>query len=368
MNAREYLGLVKQALNGWVDDRAASMGAALSYYSVFSVAPLLLIVISVAGLVFGREAAQGAIVAEIGDLVGQNAAHAIQGLLLSVAQPKEGVLATLTGLVLLVVGATTVFAELQDDLNRIWKAPKQAMPSGLWGWLRARLLSIGLIFAIGFLLLVSLAVSAAIAALGTWWGPWFGSWEVLAQAVNFIAGFAIVTALFAIIYRFMPQVHIQWRDVWVGAAVTALLFNIGKIGIGLYIGKSAVTSGFGAAGSLAVILLWVYYSAQIFLLGAEFTWAFAHAFGSRREQPVPEVAGAAPGVPQKPGRPAGAVPAAAPRRGRAAAVLAAAGRPAARVLGSAALGAAAVLAVRALALRALGARPRHRRHGLRLAR
>jgi membrane protein len=362
MKAREYLALAKQAVGGWVDDRAASMGAALSYYSVFSVAPLLLIVIAVAGLVFGREAAQGAIVGEISDMVGPNAAHAIQGLLQNVAKPKEGVLATVTGVVLLLLGATTVFAELQDDLNRIWKAPKQAAPSGLWGWLRARLLSIGLIFAIGFLLLVSLAVSAAIAALGTWWGPYFGSWELLAQAVSFTAGFAIVTVLFAIIYRFMPQVHIQWRDVWVGAGVTALLFNLGKIGIGLYIGKSAVTSGFGAAGSLAVILLWVYYSAQVFLLGAEFTWAFAHAFGSRRDQPVPEVAGAAPGVPQKPGRPAATGTPQPPGEGRLAHVLAAVRRPAVRFVGSAAVGVAAVLALSAVAQR------RHRRGPLHPAR
>ena len=320
--SRKYLGLVKQAANGWVEDRAASMGAALSYYTVFSVAPLLLIVIAVAGLVFGRDAAQGAIVTQIGGLVGESSANAIQGLLQSVAEPKEGLLATLVGLVLLLVGATTVFAELQDDLNRIWKMPRQAAPSGVWGWLRSRLLSIGLIMAIGFLLLVSLAASAAIAVLGDWFGDFFKAWEPVAHAVNFLVSFGIITALFALIYRFMPQVHIEWHDVWIGAAVTSLLFTIGKYLIGLYIGKSAVASGFGAAGSLAVILVWVYYSAQIFLLGAEFTWAYAHEYGSRRAgvSVAPQAAAGEPSVPVPSQMPAAAAlsvgrpPSAAPSR------------------------------------------------------
>ncbi|MEW6704345.1 MAG: YihY/virulence factor BrkB family protein [Pseudomonadota bacterium] len=353
MNWRSYLGMAKQAVQAWVDDRAASMGAALSYYTVFSVAPLLLIVTAVAGLVFGQEAAQGAIVAQISDLVGEASAQAIQGLLQSVAKPKEGVIATVTGVLLLLVGATTVFAELQDDLNRVWNAPRQALPGGLWGWLRARLLSIGLILAIGFLLLVSLAASAAISALGQWWGPMFGAWERLAQAVNFIVSFGIVTALFALIYRFMPQLQIEWRDVWVGAAVTALLFTIGKFLIGLYIGKSAVVSGFGAAGSLAVLLVWVYYSAQIFLLGAEFTWVFAHQYGSRQGVAAE---GAAPGSNRPPALAPKMLPQAAapvaplpPARasGPGAALAAARRHPATRFLGSAALGAVAVLAMRA---------------------
>jgi membrane protein len=282
MNWRRYLGVVKQAANGWVDDRAASMGAALSYYTVFSIAPLLLIVISVAGLVFGREAAQGAVVGELTGLIGEAGAKTVQDLLAAVSEPKEGVIGTITGLVLLLVGATTVFAELQDDLNRIWKATPTAQGAGIWAWLRARVLSIGMILAIGFLMLVSLAASAAIAALGNWSTSWLGNWEWLAHTLNIVISFAMVTALFALIYRFMPQVHIRWHDVWIGAAVTALLFSIGKFLIGLYIGKSAVTSGFGAAGSLAVMLVWVYYSAQVFLLGAEFTAVYAHAYGSRQ--------------------------------------------------------------------------------------
>ncbi|WP_348273476.1 YihY/virulence factor BrkB family protein [Piscinibacter sp. XHJ-5] len=286
MKARQGVELLKKTVTSWVDDRATSMGAALSYYTVFSIAPLLLIVIAVAGLVFGTEAAQGAIVGQLEGLLGERGATIVQELLRSVSEPKKGVISTLVGLVLLLVGATTVFAELQDDLNRIWEAPARNKPSGLWGWIRARMLSFGMILGMGFLMLVSLVISAALSALGGWWGPLFGGWELLAQAVNFVASFAFVTAMFALIYRFMPDVHIRWHDVWIGAAVTALLFTIGKYLIGLYIGKSSVASGFGAAGSLAVLLLWVYYSAQIFLLGAEFTWVYAHSYGSRRTQPA----------------------------------------------------------------------------------
>lgn len=282
MDGRKYLNVLKQAAKGWSEDRCASMGAALSYYSVFSVAPLLLIVISVAGLFLGREAAQGLIVGQINGLVGTSGAEAIQTVLQSVSEPKKGVIGTIVGLVLLLVGATTVLAELQEDLNRIWKVGDAPKPSGVWGLVRARLLSLGLIMAVGFLLLISLVVSAAIAALGEWSLGLFGAWETLAHVVNFLVSLGVVTTLFALIYRFMPQVRIQWHDVWIGALVTALLFSIGKWAIGLYIGKSAVASGFGAAGSLAVLLVWVYYSAQIFLFGAEFTWAYAHAYGSHR--------------------------------------------------------------------------------------
>jgi membrane protein len=285
MDARHTLNLLKKTASSWVEDRAPSMGAALSYYTVFSIAPLLLIVIAVAGLVFGTEAAQGAIVGQLEGLLGERGATVVQELLRSVSEPKQGVISTVVGFLLLLVGATTVFAELQDNLNRIWEAPQRDRPSGLWGWLRARLLSFGMILGIGFLMLVSLVVSAAISALGGWWGPLFGGWEMVAQAVNLLLSFAFVTAMFALIYRFMPDVQIQWRDVWIGAAVTALLFTIGKYLIGLYIGKSSVTSGFGAAGSLAVLLVWVYYSAQIFLIGAEFTWVYAHEHGSKRTQP-----------------------------------------------------------------------------------
>jgi membrane protein len=306
MNVKQMSELVKAAVAGWIEDRAASEGAALSYYTVFSIAPLLLIVIAVAGLVFGEEAARGAVVGQLQGMMGQQGAQAVEELVKSASAPRAGIVSTLIGFALLLVGATTVLAELQDALDRIWKAPARPDASGLWGWLRARVLSFAMILGVGFLLLVSLVFSAALAALGDWWSPLFGGWEVLAMVVNFVLSFAIVTALFALIYKFMPHVRIQWRDVAIGAAVTALLFTIGKLLIGLYIGKSGVTSGFGAAGSLVVLLLWVYYSAQIFLLGAEFTAAYAWRYGSLRHQPAPAKATAAPAA-----APAGPQPAAA---------------------------------------------------------
>jgi len=282
MYLRRLGTVLSQTVDAWIADRAQSMGAALSYYTVFSLAPLLLIAISVAGLVFGQDAAQGAVVGQLNGLIGLAAAEAIQGLLKNVSKPAEGVVATITGIVVLVIGATSVFAELQDDLNRIWQVPARRKVSSWWAWLRTRLLSMGMIFAMGFLLLVSLAASAAFDAFAAWSTSAIGAWAVLAHGVNFGVSFVLTTALFAMIYRFMPQATIEWRDVGIGAVVTAALFSIGKTLIGLYIGKSALASGFGAAGSLAVLLAWVYYSAQIFLFGAEFTWAYAHAFGSRQ--------------------------------------------------------------------------------------
>jgi membrane protein len=287
MYLRRLGTVLSKAVNAWMDDHAQSMGAALSYYTVFSIAPLLLIAISVAGLVFGQDAAQGAVVDQLQGLIGQSGAQAVQDLLKNVSKPSEGIVATLTGVVVLVIGATSVFGELQDDLNRIWQVPTRQKVSSWWAFLRARLLSIGMIFALGFLLLVSLAASAAFDAFSSWSTASIAEWAPLAHGVNFVISFVLTTALFAMIYRFMPQATIEWRDVGIGALVTALLFSIGKFAIGLYIGKSALASGFGAAGSLAVLLAWVYYSAQIFLFGAEFTWAYAHAFGSRQDTPVP---------------------------------------------------------------------------------
>ncbi len=282
MTPKQAWTLARTAVQSWVDDYAPSMGAALAYYTLFSVAPLLLIVVSIAGLVFGQDAARGEIVAQLQGLMGDAAATALESLLASVRRPAEGILSTVIGIVVLLVGATTVFAELQDSLDRIWRAPAR-QKAGIWGLLRARVLSFGLILGVGFLLIASLVASAGLSALGKWWAPIFGGWEVLAQGVNFGISFGLITVIFALIYKIMPRVHIQWHDVWIGAAVTALLFTIGKFLIGLYIGRSGIASGFGAAASLVVLLLWVYYSAQIFLLGAEFTWAYAHAFGSKKD-------------------------------------------------------------------------------------
>ena len=284
MTVDDLWGVIKAAVSAWVDDYAQSMGAALAYYTIFSIAPLLLIVISIAGLVFGDEAARGEIFSQLEGMLGARGALAVQGLLESVREPSESVTATLFGVVLLLVGATSVFGELQDALDRIWRAPVRVGRSGLWVLIRARLLSFGMILGIGFLLMVSLVASAALAALQKWWGPVFGDWA-LASIIEVALSFLVITVVFAMIYKIVPRVRIDWKDVWIGAATTSLLFTVGKFLIGVYIGRSGIASGFGAAASLVVVLVWVYYSAQIFLLGAEFTRAYAHKFGSRRNPP-----------------------------------------------------------------------------------
>jgi membrane protein len=286
--------LIKTSVVSWRQDYASSMGGALAYYTLFSIAPVLIIVIAVAGFFLGAEAARGEIVTQLRGLLGDDGAAAVQGLLESASKPEEGLFATISSIFLLLVGATTVFAELQSDLDRIWRV--EAKPSsGLWGLLRSRLLSFGMVLVLAFLLLVSLVFSAALAALGRWWGGWFEGWAVLLEALNFVVSFAITTGLFAMIYKFLPRAEIAWHDVWIGAAVTALLFAVGKFLIGLYIGRSSIASGFGAAGSFVVLLVWVYYSTQIFLLGAEFTWVYAHERGSRRGRPRPGAPRAAAG-------------------------------------------------------------------------
>jgi membrane protein len=239
-------------------------------------------VVSVAGLVFGQEAARGEIAAQLVQLMGAGGALAVQDLLASVRQTTQGSLATVLGLILLFLGATTVFAELQNALDRIWHAPPSWKGATWLVLVRARLLSFGMILAIGFLLLVSLVFSATLSLMGRWIEPVFGAWYALAAISNGVAAFAMITAMFAVIYKVMPRARVQWRDVWTGALFTAMLFSFGRYLIGLYIGRSGVVTGFGAAGSLVVILLWVYYSAQIFLLGAEFTWVYANTFGSRK--------------------------------------------------------------------------------------
>ncbi len=283
MSLRQEWSLVTQTINAWIDDYAPSMGAALAYYTTFSIAPLLMIVIAVAGFAFGADAARGQIMTELRGLIGTEGALMIEGMIKSASEPGQNISATIVGVVLLFIGATTVFGELQDALDRIWRAPVKVKTTGILRLLQTRLLSFGMILGISFLLMVSLVVSAGLSALGTWWGPLFRGWELVAQLVNFFVSFALITVLFALIYKVMPRVQVHWKDVWIGAVFTAVLFMVGKLAIGLYIGRSGVVSGFGAAGSLVVVLVWVYYSAQIFLIGAEFTWVYANAFGSRRE-------------------------------------------------------------------------------------
>jgi membrane protein len=284
MRLRKIGELIGKSVSAWVDDYASSMGAALAYYTLFSIAPLLIIVIAIAGLVFGQDAARGEIVAQIQGLIGRDGAIAVQGLLKSTSEPVQGIVAIAISAIMIVIGATTVFAELQNDLDRIWRVPAADKKMGIFIMLRTRLLSFGLVLGLGFLLLVSLVISAAIAAFGKWWDGYFAGWASILQTIDFCLSFTISTVLFAMIYKFMPRARIAWRDVWIGAAVTALLFEIGKLLIGLYLGKASVASGFGAAGSLVVLLVWVYFAAQIFLLGAEFTWVYANEHGSRADQ------------------------------------------------------------------------------------
>ncbi|MET0382381.1 MAG: YihY/virulence factor BrkB family protein [Burkholderiaceae bacterium] len=279
MPLRTVWSLARETLSSWSDDYASSMGAALAYYTMFSIAPLLLIVISVAGLAFGEQAARGEIMDQLASLMGADGARAVQALLASVNQPTTGIWATLFGLGALIVGATTVFGELQNALDRIWRAPDRPHGTGAWRWLRSRLLSLGMIFGIGFLLMVSLVASAMLAAVQRWFGRYVDLGP-LAALIDFSVSFGFITVAFAMIYKLMPRVQVQWRDVWIGAVVTALLFTVGKMAIGLYIGRSAVASAFGAAASLVAVVVWVYWSAQIFLLGAEFTWVYARRFGS----------------------------------------------------------------------------------------
>ncbi len=288
ISPREAWHLLRDTVDAWLDDHAPSMGAALAYYTMFSIAPLLLIVIAVAGLVFGEQAARGEIMGQLNGLMGDEGARAVEALLQSVNRPAAGWLATLVGLATLLIGATTVFAELQDAMDRIWRTPPPPQRSGLWNLLRTRLLSLGMILGIGFLLTVSLVISAGLAALGTWWRPWVGEGLGIADAIDLAASFVMITVLFAMIYKWMPRVRLLWPDVMMGASITALMFTIGKSLIGLYLARSSVASGFGAAASLVVMMVWVYYSAQVFLLGVEFTRLYAHRFGSMQPGSRPE--------------------------------------------------------------------------------
>ena len=300
LSPKRWFRLFVTAGKAWVDDYAPSMGAAISYYTIFSLAPLLVIVIAVAGALFGAEAVQGQIVSQLSGLIGEEGAALVQGLVASASDTDRGLVAGLISLVVLLLGATTVFAELQSALDRIWHVPEAHKPAGVMGLLRARLLSFGLILGVAFLMMVSLAVSAGIAAFGGWAGGLLPGWEITLHVLNIGVSLTITTLLFGMIFKFMPSTPIAWRDVWVGALVTAVLFEVGKLLIGLYLGKSGVTESFAAAGSLVVLLAWVYYAAQIFLFGAEFTKAYAEEHGSKSGQPVR----ASPGLPQGQPQPA----------------------------------------------------------------
>lgn len=277
--------ILKETFNDYIEDAALSRGAAIAYYTVLSIGPVLVICIAIAGLVFGEEAARGAIVDQLQGLMGNQAAELIQTTIKSAANKSSGILATVIGLVTLLITASGVFGEMQYSLNVIWKAEPKG---GLSTILKARAASLGLVATLGFLLMVSLVISASLKALGTFMNGVLPGTEFLLQVLNFFISLLMVSALFAAIYKILPDRALGWRDVGVGAVVTALMFTIGKTLIGLYIGSSSVASSYGAAGALVIVLVWIYYSSQIFLLGAEFTkvWAAHHgsaeAFAARK--------------------------------------------------------------------------------------
>jgi membrane protein len=281
---RIYVNLVKLAGAAWMKDRAPTMGAALAFYSAFALAPLLVIAIAFARAVWGANAARGAIASQLAGIVGVPAAEAIQALLRAAPQTTSGVFASIVGIVTTLVAATTLVVELQDDLDYMWKAP--ARPGSSWATLvRARLLALGIILAIGFLILVSLIASGALVAFRTYFGQFFPFAALYLLHVSDVIFFlGAETVLFAMLYKWLPNVRIAWKHVWIGAFVTALLFSVGREAIGLYLGRSAIASAYGAAGTLAVFLLWLYYSALVFLLGAEFTCVYANFHWGRLER------------------------------------------------------------------------------------
>jgi len=304
LTASDFKYLIKETFSEWSKDKASRLAAALSYYTLFSIAPLLVIAVAVAGFVFGRTAASGQLIAEARDLLGPQGAQAIQTLMENAGRTGAGVVATVVGVGTLLLGASGAFAQLQDALDTIWEVKPKA-GRGWKGILRDRFLSFSLVLAIGFLLLVSLVVSAALAALGKFLAGALPFSSALMQGVNFAISFAATTFLFALIFKVLPDARIRWRDVWIGAAITALLFSVGRYLIGLYLGRSSVSSAYGAAGSLVALLVWVYYSAQILLLGAEFTQVYATRFG-RGLAPKPNAEPLFPRGPEAPLRDDGA--------------------------------------------------------------
>jgi membrane protein len=276
--------VVKQAYNEWNEDNALRLGASLSYYTVFSLAPLLVLVMSLVGFFFGQETAQGEVMGQVRSLAGSQVGSAVESMVGEGPQNESsGILATVVSVATLLLGASGVFVELQDSMNIIWDAPARRA-SGILAMIKDRLLSFLMVLAIGFLLLVSLVLSAALSGLAEYLTPMLpaplSGWMV--PALHFVVAFGVITALFAVMYKLLPDVEISWRDVWVGAAITSLLFTVGKFAIGLYIGRSGVTSGYGAAASFVLLLLWVYYSSLILFFGAELSKVYARRYGSLR--------------------------------------------------------------------------------------
>jgi membrane protein len=280
MNVKAILGLFQETFQEWSNDKASRLSAALAYYTIFSIAPLLVIVIAIAGAVFGKDAASGQIFAQIQGLVGEAGAKVIQEAIKNASQPKQGAIASIISIVVLIFGATGLFTELQDALNTIWEVqPKPGR--AVKNMVRNRFLSFAMVLGIGFLLLVSLVVSGVLAAFIAYFNNLIPGIDFVWQIVNFLLGFAISTVLFGLIFKVLPDVKITWSDVWIGAAITSLLFSFGRFLLGQYLGNGSFGSTFGAAGSVVVVIAWVYYAAQILFFGAEFTQVYARRYGSQ---------------------------------------------------------------------------------------
>jgi membrane protein len=285
LSVRTLGSVFKRALAGWWNDEVPRLGASLAYYTLFSLAPILVIAIAIGGLVFGEEAVRGELVGQIQGLLGRRGAEAVQSMLEGAAQPSTSIAATTAGIVTFFITSTGAFLELQAALNHIWRVKPAASGSFFKSLVKQRLISFALVVALGFLLVTSLVVSAALAAINKFMGNAFPGVLVLWEALNVVVSLGVITLLFAMVYKVLPDVKLAWRHVWIGGLVTAGLFTIGKLVIGLYLGTTTVASTYGAAGSVIVILVWVYYSAQIVLLGAEFTREYVDTFGRR---PPPE--------------------------------------------------------------------------------
>jgi membrane protein len=276
--------LLRSAASESLQDNIQRMSAALAYYTIFSLAPLLIIAISIAGLVFGQEAARGQILGQLSQLIGPDGAEAVQAMIASAHKPMHSVLASVIGGVTLLIGATGAFSEVYDALNNIWGA-REDTGGGAWTLIRARFLSFELILIVGFLLMVSLVISAALSGVAKYANEFLPVPGAVLQTIDIIFSIAVITVLFALIFKVLPELHIVWGDVWVGAVLTAILFTLGKFLIGFIIGKSIAASSYGASGSLIIVVAWIYYSALILYFGAEFTQVYACAYGSRTGQP-----------------------------------------------------------------------------------
>ena len=274
----KYVGVLKETFREFGEDKVPRLGAALAYYTIFSIGPLLLIAVAMAGIFFGQEAAQGRISDELGKVFGAEMARSLEQMVEAAAKPKSGTLATIIGVVTLLLGASGVFGQLKDALNTIWNVEKK-QTAGIMGFIKTRFLSMAMVLGIGFLLLVTLVLDTAIAAMGGYVSQYVGG-EAVAHALSLALSFVVAVVLFAAIFRILPDLKIAWRDVGLGAVLTAVLFVVGKWGLGVYLGKAAPGSAYGAAGSLVILLIWVYWSAQILFLGAEFTQVYARTFGS----------------------------------------------------------------------------------------